>query len=861
MNKLVGIIATICIALAVIVLNSLPVYAAGEQSCKNNYHDTNSMEYIACLEGYQHGDNQHPICTAEFSTPRTQNGVTLQPAQLQAACQAGYQMFVNESNACGNNASCKENLRPSGAWQPENVGTDTDPQQPGPIPKSADINKLHGDGPDLDHAECGIEGFFGTLVCEASKTASRIADASFNMLTIFLKTPQILTTTEDGQPSPIYNAWLQLRNIANFAFVFAFLVVIYSQLTNVGISNYNIKRILPRLIISALLINLSFYVCAIIVDLSNVLGATLTNTLGALVPPTPKTGGPGGWETIVGSTLLITSAAAVATAAVLFLNLSIIIPVLASVVITLVITLLLLLARQALIVIFIIISPLAMAAIILPGTMQWFDRWRKLFIPIVMLYPTIALIYGGCQIAGQVIETVSAGNNHILLTIFSLGIQVIPLMLTPTLMKLGGGVMSRYAGIAQGSTPVGKFKNKADEYAKYRGSLRTSKVLNRDGSSEGSRRYVQKTRDNMTKRGITRDNRRKILDDAHKGTLEDFAIDSVEDGSVGLLQKAKAGITGGEALTRGEQYQQQLAQSKNKELMSRAKAHTIHERVKAHAKKVNAQKLAIERQGISGDNLTEMATQGTLAGQQVSAVQREAAILRIGQMGDVMGIVSLIKMSNELSVEQRQTLVSSMQSKGAIAKAPFLANATAIDNILKGAVTADNFSHSVVAPSLAQDDYSPESLTTLDGNGAKAILDAVANPPTAEDANNGENFDDTKATIVGLDHEKIADLNKAAYDALAENRTNAAITGARAEINQLANAHVASMHEEATVQNKLYDMEQDAKDKARGNYTSAIHEEAIKQNEKRNLEIAHEEALVQNRLFDMNNRGGDDEPK
>ena len=61
-----------------------------------------------------------------------------------------------------------------------------------------------------------------------------------------------------------------------------FLAIIISQLTGFGISNYGIKKMLPRLIIAAILVNLSIYICQIAVDLSNILGYGLRAGLGGI---------------------------------------------------------------------------------------------------------------------------------------------------------------------------------------------------------------------------------------------------------------------------------------------------------------------------------------------------------------------------------------------------------------------------------------------------------------------------------------------------------------------------------------------------------------------------------------------------
>ncbi|MCZ6324111.1 hypothetical protein O5165_25825, partial [Escherichia coli] len=48
---------------------------------------------------------------------------------------------------------------------------------------------------------------------------------------------------------------------------------------NAGLNNYSIKKMLPRLIVAAILVNLSYYICAIAVDISNILGHSLQQAL------------------------------------------------------------------------------------------------------------------------------------------------------------------------------------------------------------------------------------------------------------------------------------------------------------------------------------------------------------------------------------------------------------------------------------------------------------------------------------------------------------------------------------------------------------------------------------------------------
>lgn len=71
--------------------------------------------------------------------------------------------------------------------------------------------------------------------------------------------------------SAAYKAWQSFLNIANVMFVIAFIAIVFSQVTSIGISNYGIKKLLPKLIVVAILVNVSYFICQLVVDLSNLL--------------------------------------------------------------------------------------------------------------------------------------------------------------------------------------------------------------------------------------------------------------------------------------------------------------------------------------------------------------------------------------------------------------------------------------------------------------------------------------------------------------------------------------------------------------------------------------------------------------
>jgi len=89
---------------------------------------------------------------------------------------------------------------------------------------------------------CGVEGI-GWLVCPVMNFLGSVADNAFSFLSeTFLETKSDVLSN-----SAIRAAWSTMRNIANVAFVIAFLIIIFSQLTGQGVTNYGVKKMLPRL--------------------------------------------------------------------------------------------------------------------------------------------------------------------------------------------------------------------------------------------------------------------------------------------------------------------------------------------------------------------------------------------------------------------------------------------------------------------------------------------------------------------------------------------------------------------------------------------------------------------------------------
>lgn len=296
---------------------------------------------------------------------------------------------------------------------------------------------------------CDVQGI-GWIICPVSNWLADGIDYMYSALQEFLKTKPLETT---NQNSGIYLAWVIMRNISNVAFIVAFLVIIYSQLTSVGISNYGVKKMIPRLIIAAVLVNLSFTFCAILLDLSNIAGYAfqdafmgIKNTISTVGENTSTWT----WSEVI-STALSNGALAVGAGYAVSLALTtellpMLVPAATLAGLTLLLILLIMAARQALIIILIIVSPLAFVCYLLPGTEKWFKKWRDLFLTMLVFFPAFAVVFGGAQLAGIIIIQNAAGPNGAIMHILGMLVQIIPLAITPLIMKFSGGVLGKFAG-------------------------------------------------------------------------------------------------------------------------------------------------------------------------------------------------------------------------------------------------------------------------------------------------------------------------------------------------------------------------------------------------------------------------------
>lgn len=305
-----------------------------------------------------------------------------------------------------------------------------------------------------DRSSCQVDGI-GWIVCPVVNLLAKMTDQAYKIISSMLEVQAYTSTSGDAA---LRTAWGNMRSIANVAFVIAFLIIIYSQITGFGLSNYGIKRMLPRIIMAAILVNVSYWVCAVAVDLSNISGSSMNaiiqNAGGEGVASAGSAGASafataGGWEGVAGKII----AGTLVTAA-LYLALPALLTGLVAAAFAVFTVFLVLVLRQALIILLIVVAPLAFVAFLLPNTEGWFKKWLSLFSTLLLMFPIIGLIFGASALASNIVMNSAGGGQgagdegmKIALQVMGGLISILPLAITPVVMKTAGGVLNRFAGV------------------------------------------------------------------------------------------------------------------------------------------------------------------------------------------------------------------------------------------------------------------------------------------------------------------------------------------------------------------------------------------------------------------------------
>lgn len=279
-------------------------------------------------------------------------------------------------------------------------------------------------------------GPLGWLICPAITALTGLGNGMWGFVEenfMQIQAPELF-----GPDSGVGAAWRTIRDIANVLFIILFLVVIFSQITGLGIDNYGIKKIMPKLIVVAILVNLSYIICELAIDLSNIIGSGASSLLSGLASDTISeagvtTEGAGVASSsltqvlAVGSTVLYGWLNPIGPIAIGLGAISIVFSVVAAIATLYFI----LVIREAGVVLLVAIAPIAMVCYLLPNTEKLYRKWFDLFKALLVVYPLCGLMVGAGKLASGVLATIDSSAMKITAMI----VQVVPFFLIPTLLK------------------------------------------------------------------------------------------------------------------------------------------------------------------------------------------------------------------------------------------------------------------------------------------------------------------------------------------------------------------------------------------------------------------------------------------
>lgn len=300
-----------------------------------------------------------------------------------------------------------------------------------------------GDG-SKDKNSCAIE-WVGWIMCPIIKGANGMVVSTYSVMQkhfLNIKADEIFQ-----QDKPAFKTWSSFRDIANVFFVIILSIIIFSQVSGVGISNYGIKKMLPKIIVFAILVNISWYVSVLMIDISNIVGHSLFEWLSndgtwdyssdSQTENNPIEQILGGTAVLgVGTAAGVTGAFAAGSSALLFLF---------SAALALIMMVFILLIRQAAVIVLVVISPVAFVAGILPNTEGFFKKWMKFLKNMLMIYPICSLIVGGAIFVSNLLY--SNESNPLLKVAYGL----LPILSLFTIVAIIKSVLSIIDGLTGGN--------------------------------------------------------------------------------------------------------------------------------------------------------------------------------------------------------------------------------------------------------------------------------------------------------------------------------------------------------------------------------------------------------------------------
>lgn len=386
---------------------------------------------------------------------------------------------VPEDQTSQSDTSTAEATKPAAGFSPTRRVNGASPK-PTNNPNAPDQDKKD-DAIDGKEGSCNSALWgFGWLFCPGQNLVTTMIDGIYGWIA-----DSFSWTIMAGHSSDqMKDIWQKFLNIANIIFAIGFLLMIYSMATSTVLSNYQIKKFLPTLVVVAILVNMSFYVCAALVDISNIAGKSvyelfMAQTTEAVTP----------MQAVNSAVSTVASAALMVLAVIMFGG---------TVVLGLMIVLVVIVFRQVALTALVILSPIAIALYLMPVTRRrWWELWKKSFISLLVVYPLFSAVWGASHLIANVLATTGSSGVPGFLIDFLCAIA--PAVSIIPLFKMTAGGMNKLTAALQRNGLVKKGASSINGFG--RDIAKDSRLANA-ARSWGSRAALGVQNKLGTKRGI-----------------------------------------------------------------------------------------------------------------------------------------------------------------------------------------------------------------------------------------------------------------------------------------------------------------------------------------------------------------------
>lgn len=251
------------------------------------------------------------------------------------------------------------------------------------------------------------------------------------------------SSTQIQASTGFYTAWSELRDIALGLMVVGALIMIIAQILGFEILDaYTIRKVLPRIIIAAIAISLSWQLMQFFIQISNDFGQGVGDLI---YQPFKNLTASGGIQVNANVAGTASSAAAILGIAAIS-NLGLIATLTFGLVAVVAVGLgfIVIVLRQILVIFLALLAPIAIAMFILPGTSRVWKLWSNTFMKALIMFPLIA----GMIAIGRVFAEVSSTSGGVVGQFIAYIAYFGPYFIIPQTFKFAGGILAATGGAA-----------------------------------------------------------------------------------------------------------------------------------------------------------------------------------------------------------------------------------------------------------------------------------------------------------------------------------------------------------------------------------------------------------------------------